>query len=737
MSAMTPEKLYALLPAIHRLRDAAQGEPLKALLALAATQGALVEADIQQLMDNWFIETCDEWVVPYLGDLLGVRGLHAVPATAAFSQRARVANTLAYRRRKGTATMLEQLARDTTGWPARAVEFFQLLGWNQPHNHLRSGAVRTPDLRRTNELELLNTAFDSTMHTADVRRIAPDRGWYNLPNIGLFLWRLQSYFIGGGTARATTPGLYAFNPVALQDRPLFNRPQTETEITHLAEETNVPGALRRRPLYDELEACRAALLAGGTPRAVWFRAPQPVLRVFQATNAAAPFTFTEVPAHQIRICHLGAGAVRPAPADADGNAIVVGVDPVLGRLAWADTRPLPALVKVGYAYGFSGDLGGGPYDRNESVQAALALAPAVTWQVGVSKERTPVGGETIHPTLADAIADWQNQPAGTVGLITVMDSHTYAGDLALEISAGSRLFVVAADWPAQPKPGGGQQRLTGKFDATEVRPHLLGNLTVTGTAPVAGQSPGALVLDGLLIEGALTVNDPDHCLAEVRVAHCTLVPGSGGLSVNGSDARLSVQLVRSISGPVSIGAEAPTLALTDCIVDAGLTAAITAKANSVSVQSSTVLGEVSTRHLDAGNSIFTGVVEVLRRQDGCVRFCCLPPGSQTGRRYRCQPELAVEQAEADAEAQGRNFGPAEAAALTARIVPAFTALEFGAPAYAQLATACPAELRTGAEDGAELGAFRFLQQPQREANLRASLDEFLRFGLEAGLIFST
>ena len=34
-------------------------------------------------------------------------------------------------------------------------------------------------------------------------------------------------------------------------------------------------------------------------------------------------------------------------------------------------------------------------------------------------------------------------------------------------------------------------------------------------------------------------------------------------------------------------------------------------------------------------------------------------------------------------------------------------------------------------------AFRVLQQPQREANLRASLDEYLRFGLEAGLIFST
>ena len=36
MSAITPEKLYALLPAVHRVRDQDQGAPLQALLALLA-----------------------------------------------------------------------------------------------------------------------------------------------------------------------------------------------------------------------------------------------------------------------------------------------------------------------------------------------------------------------------------------------------------------------------------------------------------------------------------------------------------------------------------------------------------------------------------------------------------------------------------------------------------------------------------------------------------------------------
>ena len=54
-----------------------------------------------------------------------------------------------------------------------------------------------------------------------------------------------------------------------------------------------------------------------------------------------------------------------------------------------------------------------------------------------------------------------------------------------------------------------------------------------------------------------------------------------------------------------------------------------------------------------------------------------------------------------------------------------------------MAAACPLEIRQGADDGAEMGAWRFLRQPQREANLRTSLDEYLRLGLEAGLIYVT
>lgn len=69
--------------------------------------------------------------------------------------------------------------------------------------------------------------------------------------------------------------------------------------------------------------------------------------------------------------------------------------------------------------------------------------------------------------------------------------------------------------------------------------------------------------------------------------------------------------------------------------------------------------------------------------------------------------------------------------------PLFMSRTYGDPNFGQLELRCAAQIRTGAESGAEMGAFEFLKQPQREANLRDALDEYLRFGLEAGLFFVT
>src|SRR5438046_6453516 len=71
MSSQNVDRLYQLLPAVYRLRDADRGYPLRGLLQVISEQVNIVDADIAQLYENWFIETCQDWVVPYVGDLIG------------------------------------------------------------------------------------------------------------------------------------------------------------------------------------------------------------------------------------------------------------------------------------------------------------------------------------------------------------------------------------------------------------------------------------------------------------------------------------------------------------------------------------------------------------------------------------------------------------------------------------------------------------------------------------------
>lgn len=721
---ITADTLSLLLPALYRIRDAEEHKSLEALLKVLAEQAGVMESDIARLYENWFIETCDPWVVPYIGDLLGVKSLHSVGSRSTFISRARVGNTLRYRRRKGTATMLEQLARDVTGWPARAGEFFELLIAAQYLNHIRRQSHGTADLRRASVLELIDTAFDRYAHTVDVRRISSGRGRHNIPNVGLFLWRIQSYFMERGLAFAVsaTDGRYTFDPLG-KDGVLFNRPEPEQEVTHLAEERNVSAPLRRRPLFEELEARRQALVAGQRPQAIVFGA-NPVFKILVRQTAGDPLV--ELKPEEIAICNLEQWQ-NPASqtfTNPDGTtfAIQVAADPVLGRLAFP-TGVMPHEVKVSYAYGFSGDVGGGPYNRRE-IMSTLIRRP-ISFQVGVSKELAPVPNR-IFRTLKEAVQRWNGLTGpNAVGMIVMLDSSTYEEDLTgadrIIIPQASQLSIVAYDWPRmpplQPPPVEPDRR----------RPHIRGDIAVVGMAQDASGAGGELILEGLLVEGDVRAERmTGHHLGFLRLSHCTLPPGSSQIVTTADNPRLTIALSRTICGRLRMPHETQSLNLEDCIVDSQGGQAIEATMTAVRIERSTLFGSVHVRHLDAGNSIFLAPVLADRRQQGCIRFSYLPRDSKTPRRFRCQPDLALETA-----------GATQQALVLARVVPSFTSEAYGHFAYGQLRRDCDESVRTGAEDGSEMGAFSFLKQPQREANLRESLDEYLRLGLEAGLIYVT
>ncbi|MFU0243314.1 phage tail protein, partial [Streptomyces scabiei] len=145
-------KLWALLPAVHRSADSTVVDapgPLRELLGRIAGQVAVTRRGLDRLWENQSVETCDDWVLPYLADLLGT---NLVASMDAREQRLDVANTIAYRRRKGTVGLLEQLAADVTGWECRVVEFFRLLGRTRhgldPEIGRPADAVDPPAARR-------------------------------------------------------------------------------------------------------------------------------------------------------------------------------------------------------------------------------------------------------------------------------------------------------------------------------------------------------------------------------------------------------------------------------------------------------------------------------------------------------------------------------------------------------------------------------------------------------------
>ncbi|HLJ32362.1 MAG TPA: hypothetical protein VKU38_01865, partial [Ktedonobacteraceae bacterium] len=202
------DRLYNLLPAVYRIRDADTGWQLQALLRVIAEQVNVVEADIAQLYENWFIETCQDWVVPYIGDLVGYQQVHEAgepgnittvegqELNAILISRRDVANTIHYRRRKGTLALLEQLARAVANWPyAYAVEFYKYLGVTQNDNFERIERGRLLDIRNNSTLYTIGSPFAREAHTVDVRRIVSTHstGRYNIPSVGLFIWRLKVY----------------------------------------------------------------------------------------------------------------------------------------------------------------------------------------------------------------------------------------------------------------------------------------------------------------------------------------------------------------------------------------------------------------------------------------------------------------------------------------------------------------------------------------------------------------
>ncbi|GAA4759407.1 hypothetical protein [Actinomycetospora chibensis] len=696
---MTTDRLYDLLPAVHRRRDADVKQPLRALLAIVAEQLDVVEQDIERLYDDWFVETCSEWVLPYIGELVGFTPDSDVPVATSgelarvLFPRAQVANTIGDRRRRGTLAVLEKLARNAGGWPATAVEFSRLTAGLQSLVHPNVERGRIVDLRDADALDRLDGPFESTAPVVDTRQLSARSalGRHAPSAVGLFAWRLAAVPV---TLRqpyaqeSVGPQAYTFSVLGV-DTTLFGRGGGAGELA-------VPAPLRRHTFVRRLDE----LYGADRDVQIWWVPP--------GGTPADPPPRELISRERIVVADLTDWTYRTPRGK-------VAVDPVLGRIAFpsATTEQPRRGIWVSYRYGFPAQLGGGEYERALPTPAAHSRLYRV-------------GAGAPFARLGQALRHWYlDRPDAAV--IEVVDSSTYTEPISVELGEGQSLELRAAS---------GTAPVLRLLDWQTDQPDAL---TVTG------EEGSCFTIDGFLVTGrGMRVAGE---LAHLEIGHCTLVPGwglrpdcrprrPGEASLELDDVDAVVTIAHSILGPIrvvhdEVRSEPERLTVTDSVLDASDPHALAVSAANgdtahaeLLLRRVTVFGSIRTHAVElAENCIFTGPLRVARRQLGCVRFSSVPEGSRTPRRFRCQPDTALATAAADLARSER-----------LRLSPDFVSTRYGTPNYAQLDLTCADEIRTGAEDGAEMGVYHDLFQPQRLANVRNRLRDQTPAGVYSAVI---
>lgn len=588
------EKLWSMLPSVYRMEDAAglggKG-PLREMCERIAVQAAILRRSIDRLWEDQSIETCDEWVVAYIGELLGTRIIPGLPPRG---QRLDVAKSIHYRRRKGTVGVLEEVAHDITGWDARVVEMFRRLARTHHsldpafgplalEQRLLGRHTRTPlggfaDLRNVYGASRANfTSFDETFHTADMRWGKGKSGWHNLSRLGIFLWRLQSVLIEGvdpvSAGTADGAGYMTFDPTG-REIPLFAKSvRSYGDDWTSPDEHAVPGPISSTLLsfaWDDLYASNDE----AKPEIVLSRS----LGVFKDSQI--------VPRKEVEI------------------------DPERGRFRLlSGDEP----ITVSYCYGFSSTLGAGAYDRR--VEGAV---PDATENNIVIKDREPV----LLPT------------AGTVEVDT---SFTYADVPGASIDIDQLLVVKA----------GVRRRPLFRFRPADASTPAA--WTMKGQQDSVGNR-SRLWLDGLFVSGG--VIELSGYFKKVIVSACTFDPGAygdeglpelsadqrslvaGGIRVSGQVDSLLID--RCILGPISLdeGASIDTLIIRDSIVQSfGDILAMNVPTGISSLVRTTVLGKGFVRRLEAQSSIFHDIFSVADHQHGSLRFSAWAEGSMLPRKY--------------------------------------------------------------------------------------------------------
>lgn len=212
------ERLYRLLPGVYRARDT--GGELRAFLALFADELLRIRAGLDQQLADHFIDSCQDWAIPYLADLVGTSVLHADPRR----NRVDVKNTIRWRRMKGTLRGLSDVASGVSGLGVHAAEMMARVVWTQHLAHVQPNARFALDVRNRDEVAAVNTPFSKTRLIHDVRpasrRGDEIAGVARARTALVHVWPIVSFPLRGIVPADAGGGRFRFSALGL-DQPLY------------------------------------------------------------------------------------------------------------------------------------------------------------------------------------------------------------------------------------------------------------------------------------------------------------------------------------------------------------------------------------------------------------------------------------------------------------------------------------------------------------------------------------
>ena len=767
------EKLWQLVPEVYRNEDGRAARPgvLRGIVELIGAEAARTRRSIDRLWEDQHVETADDWAVPYIGDLVGVRPVSVLDRRA---RRVDVANAIRFRRRRGTPDLLDSLVRAMSGWDVVLVEGFRRLA--RTHHRLdprpRAGGFftatltgGTADLRSPAGAELSEGPFDEYFHSLDARPLRGRDGRFGVGKLNFHLFRLQAYELTGvDPVELTDPGglgfprLFTVDPSG-RDVALFidADPPDPDAVAAL------PGQLSRPtcglPLEWEITQAMRCRLLGHVAYEITASAIEELRQLpnpptgadEQALFQLLGVRFDSEQALRRRLRDLGA-AIPATPPDWYRELVALGL---LERSGKANLYPSQvAISSAGHTFTPSEVAAANLADRDcqpdpEGVLAELLIHPEQGRFSSVPPDEssfTPLVQRYHYGFAGDVGAGSYPRdpvpaadvPARVASDGTVPDGGVLQGDgLLVDDNRTYTLSVVAAT-PVATRAvlQAGPQR----------RPYVLLGGGVANLAPEAADSillidggwygvndpaapPAAGVVADFVLEGAAGLEAEDFDFERVEIRFATFDPG--GLRADGvriPPLRLLVrarirQLVirRSIMGPISVVRDDPDdpslveeLLICESVVDARESAdrlAVSSNFGTVIIEGSTIFGDVAADVLRASDTIVDGRVRVVNNQAGCFRFSASEPGAGVRLPPRYRDVLA----------------PISEAA--------FNSTRFGDPQYAQLSVVAPAQLLGGAENGSEMGVFSHLLGPIRLRSVRAKVNEYGPVGLLAQYLF--